>query len=116
MVDTYGAREDEVRAFIGGGWTTCANHEGDLSAMGQAFQLSLKDFCEMPSSRPLTRADMVIVLRDRADIAASATLDEEERYLLADVIASPAHVRGGQTPKLRGNEVGGAWRLCPPRT
>ena len=28
MVDTYGCRDDEVRAFIQGGWKTCATTEG----------------------------------------------------------------------------------------
>jgi len=28
MVDTYGCRDDEVRAFVQGGWETCAIREG----------------------------------------------------------------------------------------
>ena len=44
MVDTYGARLDEVRAFIEDGWAAMANNEGSLSGNGELFRLSHTDF------------------------------------------------------------------------
>ena len=44
MVDTYGARLDEIRAFIEHGWAAMVNNEGSLSGHGELFRLSHADF------------------------------------------------------------------------
>eukprot|EP00053_Salpingoeca_punica_P018428 m.180612 g.180612 ORF g.180612 m.180612 type:complete len:747 (-) comp17431_c1_seq1:1475-3715(-) len=61
MVDTYGARLDEVRAFMIGGWIDADNRDGDLRGLGLPFQISHEDFVTtiVPT---LTENDMVIGL------------------------------------------------------
>eukprot|EP00051_Salpingoeca_urceolata_P001511 m.41479 g.41479 ORF g.41479 m.41479 type:complete len:602 (+) comp11463_c0_seq3:16-1821(+) len=59
MVDTYGCRLDEVRAFVSQGWGAFHNYEGDLSSNGPLFRLGLAEFAAdaLPS---LTEKDCVI--------------------------------------------------------
>eukprot|EP00047_Mylnosiga_fluctuans_P014772 m.41046 g.41046 ORF g.41046 m.41046 type:complete len:580 (+) comp5649_c0_seq1:190-1929(+) len=86
MVDTYGCRLDEVRAFIAGGWATCANHEGDISARDPLLRLSLQDF-QREITASLTSADTVVIL----------SLDDftaEDLTALGEIVASPATVHG----------------------
>ena len=61
MVDTYGCRLDEIRAFIAGGWSTFDNAEGDLSSHGKLFQLSVADF-EKDVLGSLTPHDAVVLV------------------------------------------------------
>ena len=61
MVDTYGCRLDEIRAFIGGGWSAFDNAEGDLSSHGKLFQLSTVDF-EKDIVDTLTAHDAVVLV------------------------------------------------------
>ena len=61
MVDTYGSRVDEVRAFVDGGWSACSNNEGDISSMGVLFRLSWDDFVKDCAGK-LTSSDMIILV------------------------------------------------------
>ena len=61
MVDTYGSRVDEVRAFVDGGWSACSNNEGDMSSLGVLFRLSWDDFGRDCLGK-LTASDMVVLV------------------------------------------------------
>lgn len=61
MVDTYGCRLDEVRAFVDRGWAGAGNNDGDLSAHGELFNLSWEHF-ESHHLAELGQADAVIVI------------------------------------------------------
>eukprot|EP00049_Salpingoeca_infusionum_P009545 m.161685 g.161685 ORF g.161685 m.161685 type:complete len:589 (-) comp14364_c1_seq9:299-2065(-) len=61
MVDTYGCRDDEYRAFIDGGWSRCANVEGDMTGKGALFQSSVAHF-RSETLATLTERDAVILL------------------------------------------------------
>eukprot|EP00730_Choanoeca_flexa_P000104 TRINITY_DN10045_c0_g1_i2.p1 TRINITY_DN10045_c0_g1~~TRINITY_DN10045_c0_g1_i2.p1 ORF type:complete len:595 (+),score=84.81 TRINITY_DN10045_c0_g1_i2:158-1786(+) len=96
MVDTYGCRDDEVRAFIQGGWDTCATREGDISPKGVYFQLSLDDFAAqiVPG---LTTNDCVVVI----SVDHPACADDNVHELMMQVAATDAHlacVHVGATP------------------
>ncbi|XP_076462218.1 glucokinase regulatory protein-like [Babylonia areolata] len=58
---TYGSSPDDVRGFLEGGYETLGNLEGDLSSLGQHFQISSQDFYQsvVPS---LTDKDLVIFI------------------------------------------------------
>lgn len=61
MVDTYGCRIDEIRAFITDGWACFENAEGDLSSHGKLFRLSAVDF-EQDILATLTAHDAVVFI------------------------------------------------------
>ena len=61
MVDTFGSRLDEVRAFMVGGWSECSNNEGDISEKGPYFQISALDF-EKTVLPGLTADDSIVLL------------------------------------------------------
>lgn len=67
-VPTYGARQDDVRAFIDGGWAVLGNSEGDLSKHGGPYKLSMDDF--LAEAVPnITASDIVFIFGDGASDA-----------------------------------------------
>jgi hypothetical protein len=71
-------RLDEVRAFIEGGWSCCANPEGDLTAKGPLFELDVEDF-QKNCLPHLEENDCVIVLSLQSTFALSERRCERER-------------------------------------
>ena len=63
MVDTYGSRLDEVRAFVVDGWTDCCNSDGDLSEKGTPFRISARDFEEV--ILPSLKAGVFVIIRKK---------------------------------------------------
>ena len=70
-VPTFGARADDVRAFVEGGWAALRNREGDLAARGGAYDLALAAFCAPggPAAAADAARDTVVVLGDGCDDA-----------------------------------------------
>eukprot|EP00039_Didymoeca_costata_P030658 m.30768 g.30768 ORF g.30768 m.30768 type:complete len:579 (-) comp8236_c0_seq4:31-1767(-) len=89
MVDTYGCRIDEVRAFVQEGWDCFDNNEGSLSEVGDLFRLSLQDF-EKEIIPKLTKNDTVILVNMRVAEAAPVlkTLEATEVNLGTICVAS----------------------------
>lgn len=93
MVDTYGCRLDEVRAFISGGWTFCGAAEGDISSRSPLLRISLQDF----ASRELLALgpqDVVILLSYN-------DFPTEDLQVLEAVARSPAQVAAITVGSLR---------------
>ncbi|EDQ86366.1 uncharacterized protein MONBRDRAFT_28326 [Monosiga brevicollis MX1] len=85
MVDTYGCRDDEVRAFIQAGWAACGNVEGDISGKGPAFCLNTDEF-ERDILPTLTERDTVIVL----SLDEPAVQADDTQLLVRKLVSSPA--------------------------
>lgn len=70
-VPTFGARADDVRAFVEGGWGALRNREGDLAARGGAYALDLAAFFapDGPASAADPAHDTLLVLGDGIDDA-----------------------------------------------
>lgn len=71
-VPTFGARADDVRAFVEGGWGALRNREGDLAARGGAYALDLAAFFapDGPASAADSAHDTLLVLGDGIEDAA----------------------------------------------
>lgn len=69
-VPTFGARPDDINAYVTGGWASLANKDGDLSAHGGSYDLSEARFLAevVPGA---TAQDTIVVLGNSvADAAA----------------------------------------------
>lgn len=89
MVDTYGARLDEVRGFVAEGWASCENNEGDLSALGPLFCVAWADFAR-DILKQLTPEDTVILVNLQNDARIDDGVSASD--ILTAVCASPARV------------------------
>lgn len=69
---TYGATLDDVRGFLGEGYSTLQNTEGELIDLGRHFRISISDFEEdiLPHLKPV---DLVIFLTKDGAIPVSET-------------------------------------------
>jgi len=69
-VPTFGARFDDVRAFVQGGWAALHNREGDLSSHGGSYNLAIDAFLAENAPNVDSTRDTVVVLGDGIDDAA----------------------------------------------
>lgn len=66
-VPTFGARPDDISAYVTGGWASLANRDGDLSARGGAYDLSGERFLRDIVPRLTEKDSVVIVACDISD-------------------------------------------------
>lgn len=58
---TYGARFDDIRGFVSGGWSIFGNRSGNLSHIDSCYKISDRDFLAYHAPQ-LTSNDVLIVL------------------------------------------------------
>lgn len=86
-VPTFGARPDDINAYVTGGWASLCNRDGDLSAHGGSYDLSGERFLSeiVPAA---TAQDTIIILGNSVADAAA---------LLASVRAAAGAAKGTES-------------------
>ncbi|KAM8954206.1 glucokinase regulatory protein [Pelodytes ibericus] len=114
-VPTFNAEWGDVRGFIGGGYQTLENKQGDLTAMGPEFAISHEDFIKsvFPSLAETDTILLVFTLDDELSEVEKLVAQVKEK---TSNVYAISHATAGQylpnsTKKIIPNIIGVTWPI-----